>query len=188
MIEQFVKAGQDLASEGLIHSTAGNMSIRKGDVIYVTRHGARIGSLKFNDIVRVNLLDDRKDAQADASVEVKVHRSIYNSAPEISAIIHAHPVYSIVLSLDSEKIECIDCEGQFYLPQVPVLFQCAETIGSECVESNLPALMSSHKIVVVRGHGVFSCGKTFDEAFGYISVLESASKIIYLKRMLTPRG
>jgi L-fuculose-phosphate aldolase len=184
MLEQFVKAGRDLASEGLIHSTAGNMSMRKGDLIYITRHGSHMGDLKYSDVAKVNLLNDKKDVQADASVEIKVHRAIYNFDPEVSAIIHAHPPYGIVLSFDSEKIKCIDCEGQFYLPEVPVLLQCAETIGSECVEENLPRLISRNKVAVIRGHGVFSCGKSLEEAFSYISVLESACQIIYLDRLL----
>ncbi|MEW6041846.1 MAG: class II aldolase/adducin family protein, partial [Elusimicrobiota bacterium] len=82
----------------------------------------------------------------------------------------------------------VDVEGKFYMPEVPVLFKCAETIGSVCVEENLPQLLSKYRTAVVRGHGAFSCGSTLEEAFGYLSVLESASKIVYLRSSLSLKG
>ncbi|MDI6641061.1 MAG: class II aldolase/adducin family protein [Elusimicrobiota bacterium] len=182
MYEEFIKIGQRLLQEGLTHSTAGNMSKRQGDAIYITRHGSQLGELSVDSIVKVNLYDDRKDTEA--SVEVKIHRAIYKYSPEILAIIHAHPTYSIVLSFDYDKIVPLDVEGQFYLPQVPVLYWCADTIGSECVEENLPKIIVENKVAVIRGHGAFSAGKTLRECFNYLSVLESACKIIYLKELL----
>ena len=179
MYEEFIKVGRKLLQEGLIHSTAGNMSVRKGDAIYITRHGAELGELRVDSIVKVNFYDDIKDAEA--SVEVKVHRAIYKYSPEILAIIHAHPTYSIVLSFDYDKIVPVDEEGQFYIPQVPVLFWCADSIGSECVEENLPKIIVDNKVAIVRAHGAFSAGKTLTECFNYLSVLESSCKIIYLR-------
>lgn len=182
MYEEFKKTGAELLREGLIHSNAGNMSVRKGDVIYITGHGSCLGNIGCSDIVKVNLRDEKRDAPA--SVEIKVHRAVYNYDDKIRAIVHAHPVYSIVLSFDYEKIVPVDVEGQFYIPEIPVLFSCAETIGSECVQEKLPELLARNRIAVVRGHGVFSTGKTLDEAYAYISVLECASQIIYLKEVL----
>jgi len=182
MYEEFIKIGQKLQQEGLIHSTAGNISIKKGDAIYITRSGSSLGELKFTDILKVNLKDTKKDK--GASVEVNVHRAIYNFNPEISAVIHAHPTYSIVLSFGNEIIKPIDIEGEFYLKEVPVIYWCKDTIGSECVESNIPGLISKHKVVVIRGHGAFSSGKTLEEAFCLLSVLESSCKIIYLRNLL----
>jgi len=182
MYEEFIKVGQKLQQEGLIHSTAGNISIRKGDFIYITRSGSSLGELKFNDIVKVNLKDTKKDK--DASVEVNVHRAIYNYNPEICAVVHAHPIYSIVLSFENEVIKPIDIEGEFYLKEVPVIYWCKDTIGSECVESTMPSLISKHKVVVVKGHGAFSSGKTLEEAFCLVSVLESSCKIIFLRNLL----
>ncbi|MFN3966487.1 MAG: class II aldolase/adducin family protein [Endomicrobiia bacterium] len=183
MYDEFIKTGKKLQKEELIHSTSGNMSIKKGDVIYITRTGSTLSDLKFSDILKVNLKDTKKDK--GASVEVNVHRAIYNYNPEISAIIHAHPVYSIVLSFENKFIKPIDIEGEYYLQEVPVIYWCKDTIGSECVESNIPNLISKHKIVIVRGHGAFSSGKTLEEAFCYLSVLESSCKIIYLRNLFT---
>jgi len=180
MFNDIIKFGREMMMQGLNNSHSGNVSCRRGNAIYITRHGARLGDLSFQDFVAVNLKDDKRDK--DASIEIKVHRAIYLANPEIAAIVHAHPPHAIALSLNSEKIIPVDMEGNYYLPEIPVLTECKEVISSECVAENLPKLLSKYKVVVVRGHGSFAVGKNFEEAYLYTSVCESASKIIILNK------
>lgn len=183
MYDDFIKYGKILFEQGLNNSHSGNMSVRKGESIYITRHGARLGDLGFSDIVKVNLYDTSRDK--NASCEIKVHRAIYIANPDATAVVHAHPPYTIVLSLNQEKIIPIDMEGAFYMSEIPVLTKCEITISSECVAENLPQLLATYKVAVVRGHGAFAIGKDIEEATGRISVLESASRIIYLHKLIS---
>lgn len=178
MYSDFIKFGRLLFEIGLNNSHSGNMSIRRGNQIYITRHGAMLGHLNVNDIVRVNLNDTSRDE--NASLEVKVHRSIYLNLPEVNAIIHTHPPYGIVLSLFQDTIKPVDMEGAYYLPEIPVLTECSVTISSDCVRENLPALLKKSPAVLVRGHGAFCVGKNLEEATLYSTVLESACRIVYL--------
>lgn len=177
MYEEFTEFGRLLFEQGLNNSHSGNMSAREHDAIYITRHGARLSRLTFDDIVKVNLNDELRDQ--GASVETKVHRAIYRTTPAIKAIAHAHPPYGIVLSLKNDVIHPIDDEGRYYLKEIPV-YSCANTIASDEVAANLPALLSLHRAVLVRGHGAFAVGKTLEEATMYLSVLESVCRIVYL--------
>lgn len=183
MYDDFIKYGRLLFEEGLNNTHSGNMSRRQGDSIYITRHGARLGDLSFKDIVKVNLYDESRDE--GASLEVKVHRAIYIANPRINSVVHAHPPYAIVLSLSSEKIIPIDMEGAFYMKEIPVLTKCEKTISSDCVAENLPSLIGVYGVAVVRGHGAFAGGVSIEEAAMRISVVESASRIIYLNKILT---
>lgn len=177
LVNDFVKYGRLLFEQGLNNLHSGNMSARRGDIIYVTRHGARLGDLSGKDIIAVNLGNERKDAAA--SFEVTVHRAVYKACPGVKAIAHGHPPYAIVLSLKSRIIRPVDSEGAYYLPSVPVL-SCKETIASSEVACRLPELISGSSAAVVRGHGAFCGGKDIEEAALRLSVLESASRILYL--------
>lgn len=180
MYEDFAKYGRILFEQGLNNSHSGNMSLRQDDAFYITRHGAQLGSLTFNDIVKVNLKDTQRDA--NASLEVKVHRAIYG-ATSFRAIAHAHNPHAIALSLHDDWITPVDAEGAYYLPRVPVL-ACGKSISSDEVAEKLPDLLTQYKAAVVRGHGAFAAAGTMEEAALLISVLESASRIIYLDRQL----
>ncbi|MHB9155797.1 MAG: class II aldolase/adducin family protein [Endomicrobiales bacterium] len=181
MYRDFQEYGRLLFEQGLNNSHSGNMSARKGGVIYITRHGARLGSLSPRDIVAVNLNDAAKDR--GASLEVTVHRAVYRACEEVDAVVHAHNPYAVALSLGGKDIRPVDSEGQYYLPQVPVL-SCRKTISSCEVAEGLPPLISRYRAALVCKHGAFAGGKDIEEAALLVSVLESASKILYLSRSL----
>ncbi len=181
MFNDFTKYGRILFDQGLNNSHSGNMSFRQNFNIFITRHGARLCDITASDIVKVNLSDTDRDKEA--SIEVKVHRAIYQACPEINAIAHAHAPHAIVLSLTRDAIVPIDSEGLYYLPSIPVL-SAAQTISSDEVAKYLPELFKSFKSVMVRGHGVFSVGKTIEEASMYASVTENAAKLVYLNELL----
>lgn len=181
MFNDIIKFGREMMTQGLNNSHSGNVSCRRGNMIYITRHGARLGDLSYQDFVPVNLKDDKRDK--DASIEIKVHRAVYLAQPAAAAIVHAHPPHAVALSLNYDKIIPVDMEGRYYLPEIPVLTECKEVISSECVAENLPKLLSSYKVVVVKGHGSFAVGRNFEEAYLYTSVCESSSKIILLNKL-----
>lgn len=178
MLDQMIEFGRELFLQGLNNSHSGNISLRHKNYIYITRHGARLGSLKLKDIISVNLADNKKDA--GASLETKVHRAIYLANPDIKAVVHAHPPHAIALSINLDKIVPVDMEGRFYMPEIPVFAECEDTIGSDCVAAKLPPMFEKYKVVMVSGHGSFAAGKNLEEAYLYTSVCESVSKIIVL--------
>ena len=180
MIKDMILFGKILYEQGLNHSHSGNISIRDGNEILIKKHGAMLGYLTKKDIVRINLNDNKKDKLA--SLEAKVHRAIYLKNPKIKAIVHGHTIYATVLSLNHKIIKPIDSECQFYLPQIPVL-SCDETIGSDEVARKIPELISKYKCAIIKGHGAFAVGETLEQASMYLSVIESASKILYLNKI-----
>jgi len=180
MIKDMILFGKILYEQGLNHSHSGNISIKDGNEMIIKKHGAMLGYLTKKDIVRINLNNDKKDKLA--SLEAKVHRAIYLQNPQVNAIAHGHTIYATVLSLNTKMIKPIDSEGQFYLPQIPVL-SCDETIGSDEVAQKIPTLISKYKCAIVKGHGAFAVGKNLEQASMYLSVIESSAKILYLNKI-----
>lgn len=185
MYQDFIKYGRFLFQMGLNHLHSGNMSVRKADAIYITAHGAKLGDLSFNDIVSVNLYDDKKDK--NASSEIPVHRAIYMANQNISTIIHAHPPFTTVISFFDDEIKPIDSDS-LYIPEVPVVKECPYEEGSPCVAQHFLELFLNNKLAVVRGHGTFSVGKDLEEACLWISMLENSCRILYYYRILNLRS
>lgn len=182
MHEDFIKYGRILFEQGLNNSHSGNLSTHKGNSLFITRHGARLGDLTAKDIVKTHCSDNKNDAEA--SFEVKVHRAVYQECPRIYAIAHAHTLHATALSLlPGSFIIPLDAEGLHYLPRIPVL-RCKSTIGSDEVSRKLPSLISRYHAAIVAGHGVFAGGASLEEAAMYAAVVESASTIIYLYKTL----
>jgi L-fuculose-phosphate aldolase len=177
----FIKFGRELFIRGLIASHSGNLSVKRGNEILITRSGSMLGNLTKEDIIPVPLMADKVEG---ASRELVVHRTIYQATSAL-ACVHAHPPYSIALSLIENEIIPIDEEGAFYFPKVPIL-AIEDSIGSEVVASQLAKLFNGNKIAMIKGHGSFAIGETLEEAYLKTSSLEHSCKIIHLTKTLSP--
>ena len=185
MLEQFSRFGRELFLQGVNSSHSGNMSVRAGDRIFITRRGSMLANLVQGDIIETGLRDDDSHITL-ASTEIKIHRAIYLATSAL-AIVHAHPPFAIALSMDSGEIAPIDTEGVYYFKTIPVIVT-GLTVGSDEVAAKLPPLLQNYKAAMVRGHGSFAVGQMLEEAFQWTSSLEASCKTLYLSRLLSPRG
>ena len=177
----FQKYGKMLWDHQLIHMTSGNLSIRKGGTLYVTRTGSLLGALGSADIVSVNVGNAHRDK--GASSETPVHRSIYEANPQAGAVVHAHPPYATALSWDYETIKPIDSDS-LYIPQIPVLTDCPYGEGSLCIAEQFPKLLGDHNVAMIRGHGAFAIGSDLREAAARISMMENQCRLLFFRRLL----
>ena len=174
-LEQFQRIGHDLFVAGLISSHGGNMSVRMGDRILITRRGSMLAHLEERDVIDIGL--DENDANVTlASTEIGVHRTIYQGTSAL-AVVHTHPPYAIARSLTCDEIVPIDSEGSYLLHKVPVV-ACELTAGSTEVAELLPTWLKEYDIVMLRGHGPFAIGHLLEEAYQITSVLEMACRIL----------
>lgn len=181
MLKDFQRFGRDLFLAGLNNSHSGNMSVRCGDRIIITRRGSMLGHLEARDLIETSLCANDENTPL-ASTEIEVHRAIYKSTSAL-AVVHAHPAHAIALSLLEDEILPVDSEGIYLLRSIPVL-SAEQTIASREVEKKLPGLLKEHKIAIVRGHGSFAAGQNLEEAFKWTTSLENACRVIYLARTL----
>ena len=177
MYKEFAKIGSYLFNSGIISSHGGNLSIRVGDRIIITRRGSMLGDLQKHDIVETGIYKNDSGI-ALASTEIGVHRAIYKHTSAL-AIVHAHPPHSVVLSLTRDEIIPIDSEGSYLLHKIPVI-STETTVGSEEVAQKMPPVLKNYKIAMLRGHGSFAIGHVLEEAYQWTSTLEECSKILYL--------
>lgn len=181
MYTDFVKFGKMLWDAGLIHLTSGNLSIRKGSAIYITRTGSLLGALSSSDIIPVNLENNLRDK--NASSETPVHRAIYLANPKVFGIVHAHPPYATALSWDYPLIQPIDSDS-LYIPEIPVLTDCPYGEGSVCVAEHFPKTLGAHTVALIRGHGAFSVGKDLEQAAARISMMENQCRLLFFRKLL----
>jgi len=175
MYEQIKQIGRDLFLQNCVSSHAGNISIRIGDKILITRTGAMIHNLKDRDIIETSLHEEDSGIVM-ASSELKVHRKIFQETTAM-AIVHAHPVNAVVVSMDRDEIIPLDSEGSYLLHKVPVV-ATEHTVGAEEVKEVMPEMLKEYKIVMLRGHGSFAIGQMLEEAYQWTSSLEASCEMI----------
>jgi L-fuculose-phosphate aldolase len=161
ILTQFQTVGHELFTKGLVSSHSGNLSIRLGERVTITRRNSRLGCLEEHDLIETGLNKNDRNTPL-ASIELAVHRAIYRETPA-SAIVHAHPPHAVALSLTETEIVPIDTEG------------LADIIARA---------LKQHRIVMVHGHGSFAIGQLLEEAHNYTTTLEESCQVICLLKSL----
>ena len=180
-LTQFQKVGQALFQRGMVCSQSGNLSIRMGDHLIISRRGSNLGALQEKDLVETGI--NRNDRVTPmASVELPVHRLIYQNT-QARAIVHAHPTHTIALSMAEKEITSNSLEIFCVLGKVPVVGWGMDVKPGALAEVISNAL-KEHQIVVVRGHGTFAVGTIMDEAFNSTTALEEACEILCLMKAM----
>jgi len=178
--EQLVQYYRWLRRYGNNDSHSGNASVREGDRFWITPTGACADTLGVNDLVACSV---SQGCGEGASLDGPLHQQVYQQNPDARALLHSHGPYTVATTLNGETFRPVDFEGQLYFPQVPVI-----TIPYADYVAQAPAavadMLKSHRITVVRGHGVYSVGETLNLAYKWTCSLELSAKTAYLARQL----
>lgn len=175
--ELFREAGRDLFLAGNVTARSGNLSVRSGDRILITRSGSMLSRLQPGDIIETGM--NPEPADEGCSRELVVHRAIY-AATDAGAICHAHPPQTMYRSLVEDMIRPLDSEGVAVIgPEIPVLAPAVKIASPEAAVLLAEALRAV-PVAVLRSHGPFATGATLWDAWGYVSVLEDSCQILNL--------
>ena len=176
MWQDIAKFGKKLVDRSLVESQFGNISIRNGDKMLITKTGVPLDEINKDNVVELDI-DKPSNLDPIASSETIVHRTIYKNTPALS-IIHAHPFFSVIESMlvENESIVPINIEGEYFLHEIPVV---KGATGSPELADQTAHMLSTHKGVIVFGHGTFAIGKTLEEAYFVTALLEQSCKMKY---------
>lgn len=181
ILTQFQTVGHELFTKGLVSSHSGNLSIRMGERVTITRRSCGLGCLEEHDLIETGLSKNDRNTPL-ASTELAVHRAIYRET-SASAIVHAHPPHAVALSLAETEIVPTDTEGLSLLGKVPVLGWNMEVKPGGLADI-IAAALKQCRVIMVHGHGSFAIGQLLEEAHNYTDFLEESCQVICLLKSL----
>ena len=165
-VRQAVKdAGVKLLESNLVQGTWGNISIRLDDKkMVVTPSAMDYIRMRPEDTVVVDIETLEYDSPIKPTSEKKIHAAIYRDRPEIGAVIHSHPLWS--LSEEHKKLLGGDSvrAGAYGLPGTKKLTNGAV----EAIKGRNACFLSNHGIVV--------CAETIEGAFDVCKAMEENSR------------
>ncbi|PMP66519.1 MAG: class II aldolase [Thermodesulfobacterium geofontis] len=169
-----------LSKKGLISGSEGNLSIREKEGLWITPSGKIKEILTPEDLCFINWEGNFITAQP--SSEWGMHYKIYLKNPSANAIVHTHPLFTLVLdfcNFDFKKFSHF--EGEILLGEIKVIPYLKP--GSLELWESVSELAKDSKAIVLSKHGVVTWGKSLEEAVNLTLILEKMCKIEYLKRI-----
>ncbi|MEM0203881.1 MAG: class II aldolase/adducin family protein [Archaeoglobaceae archaeon] len=172
MIKEAIEIGKLLFRSRLIDGASGNISFRENGRIMITKTGSNLESLEEFDFVPIE--------SPNASRDKAVHLKIYELS-EFNAVLHCHGVFNVVLSLKKDEITPLDLEGKLYFGKIEVV---KEEFGKEGYAKEIAEKIRRNGVVIARGHGIYSAGKSLREAFNKACYVEHSCEILYYSEIL----
>lgn len=167
-------AGAALGRRGLVRGREGNISCRLDDASFLlTPRSADVSRLAGPELVRCKSAGDKP---AQASSEIAVHAAIFATAPEIRAIVHAHPASALALSLRSKPPDPqLLLEGEALVGRVATVPAWAP--GSRRLAEACADAVRLATVVILARHGALAVGKSVGEAVLRLEIVELAAAV-----------
>lgn len=176
--KQLQKTGKYLMDYELAWGNAGNISARVDeDHCLITASGTYLGELADDDFALCSLNGEPEPGGKKPSKELPMHRAVYEERPEIGAVLHASPFYSMLIACSDLNIPSnLFVETMYYLERVervgyfhPGSDELAEAVREKAVHAN---------VLLLENHGVLVFDTNLKEARMALQTLEMACKML----------
>jgi len=208
-----IQAGRHTVEYGLVDSYFGNISYRlpsngpgKGsETILISQTGSSLDEL--GACIDPCRMDGGSCAGITASSEYSAHKAVYEveqAKGGARAILHGHPRFSVILSLDCERLDCpkqgechracdtpravVDAPAGLNIPIVPGEvgtgpFGLCHTLPQALTGTSGPP-PGKGRGAIVYGHGLFTLGAVdFRDAFQSLMDVEHFCRAEYFRRV-----
>jgi L-fuculose-phosphate aldolase len=177
LARRIVTVGQWLVETGLSDGTSGNVSARCADGVtaLITPSGRDYRLLTKRDLVHIHLDSGKASGRFKPSSEWQLHRAIYQSRPDVGAIIHHHATWSSAVAVARKTIPVLIDEAADIgpIPTAPY----APSATQKLAEAISLELVKGINAVLLANHGAVAVGRDLDEAFRRALEVERLAKI-----------
>lgn len=183
-----VESGKRLVKENLVQGTWGNISMRIDDTyMLITPSGMDYGRMTEKDLIIMNFKTMEYEGDVKPSSEKDIHAGIYLDKREINAVIHTHPSYCCSVAATRKELAVSDEKAAAIIGGSIKVAKYGLPSTKGLAKSTLEA-MKGRNGCLMANHGVVVCGKTIEDAFDVIKVMEECSKEFIANFVATATG
>jgi L-ribulose-5-phosphate 4-epimerase len=193
-----LKANLMLPLHHLVKFTWGNVSERDpitGHIV-IKPSGVKYEDLNEGNMVTLDLSGKIIEGALNPSSDTKTHLEVYKAFPQVKGICHVHSTYATAFAQAGLSIQALGTThaDYFYGP-----IECARVLSKTEIDTDYEKSTGllivksfegkdilSTPGILLEGHGVFTFGKSADEAVHNAIVLEEVAQMNYLTQTLNP--
>jgi len=188
--QQLCDIGRQICDQQYCTANQGNLSARLSNNLFLcTPTGQSLGHLTPADICTVDtqgrLAQPSPNNQRPTS-ELLVHLAIYHTRPDVTAVVHAHPLHATAFAItDTPVPQDIYPETQITLGPVPTAPYA--TPGSPALAHNIAAVITPQtNTVLMANHGSICFDTSLQAAYHKLQILDAYCRILLLAKPLGP--
>jgi L-fuculose-phosphate aldolase len=172
-----------LYRQGLTTTSGGNISQKiNADIILITPSATDKGRMRWKEVGIMTIIGENLTPELKPSIESEMHLSIYRKKKDVSAIVHAHPLFASAYTAMKCKIDTnLTAEARAICGDpcfVPYALMGTKELASLASEN-----ITKSDILLLENHGILTTGSSLLQAFDKLEVLENAAKMTMIVEM-----
>ncbi|HEV8537058.1 MAG TPA: class II aldolase/adducin family protein [Candidatus Limnocylindria bacterium] len=175
-----VRACRILAGEGQGDNIYGHVSARLpgAGLIWMKGSGVALDEAREEHLVRIDLAGERHEGWPRRHEEWPIHTELMRERPEVTAVVHTHPMFGIAFAARGLELRPVSHEGAYFWPPgVPTFAEFTDLVRTPTQGAAVSRRLGNARAVYLRNHGVAVVGPTVAEACYAALMLERASEI-----------
>jgi len=105
-----------------------------------------------------------------------IHSAIHEARPDVHCVLHTHTLHGVAVSAQKDGLLPISQQSMF--PLTSLAYHDYEGVAVRPDEKpRLVADLGDKRNLILRNHGLLTCGRTVSEAFQGMYILEAACRI-----------
>ncbi len=176
-----IDAGNRMLNSGLTVETWGNISVRdsKTGLIYITPSAMNYNDCVEDDVIVYDSKGSIVEGTRKPTIEKDMHLDIYRKRKEVNAVIHTHPIYSLIFACMRKEIPLIIDEAAQSLGDIVKVAHYGLPGSKELSDNCIEALGEKSNACLLQSHGAVCVGKDIEESFKVATVLEMTAQVYY---------
>jgi L-ribulose-5-phosphate 4-epimerase len=183
-----VETAQQLTRKGYLIATGGNLSVRiSGEQAFaITPSNYDYMKMVPQDVCVLDLNLNVLAGERKPSVESAMHAAIYQTRPDVNAVVHTHQIYASALALLHAPIPALFDEQARFLGKEVAIIPYAPS-GTGMLKNTIARHVRDHNnAYILQNHGVLCFGEDVERAAHNVEVLEKCA-LAYLLALCTER-
>jgi len=169
-----------LAANGQNDTIYGHVTYREAGAQTFWMKPAALGldEITPETLIRVDLEGNVVEGELPRHLEFPIHAEIFRARPDITCVVHTHPIYSIAFAATGQPLRAVSHEGaQFTPPDVPRFTRTSDLITTRELGEEVARTLGGSLVCYLINHGIVVAGSTIDQAVVSAINVERASQI-----------
>jgi ribulose-5-phosphate 4-epimerase/fuculose-1-phosphate aldolase len=179
LVDKLATACRILGTEGHNDTVYGHMSARINVAGRFWLKGAGLGLEEIgpDDCIALDLDGNILTGSRGRHLEYPIHSEIYRCRPDVTAIVHTHPLHATVLGALLAELRPLTHEGSFFVPPlIPKFGRTSDLIITPELGAAVAQTLAGHRALFLVNHGIVVVGQSIEEACMAALLLEKACR------------
>jgi L-fuculose-phosphate aldolase len=181
--QEIITACRVLEKAGQADMVWGHVSVRDTEGRGIWLKGSNLGfdEVGEDDVILVSWEGEILEGSAGRHVEYPIHTEIMKVRPDVNAVVHTHPLYSVVFAATGWPLLALSHEAcHFVPPDIARFTKTGDLVRTPELGQDLATCLSDRNAALMPHHGIVTVGSNLGTAVAAATHLERACQISLL--------